>query len=203
MKFKLLSLFTVLVIFANPAMASESEFQEIKDTVDKVEVLREIVKGPNDINYDCHACIKETEIQNALVLDSDEVSLSKVMFHLGKDDNTFVIKRDKNTPDKVTIKFDEKFRKCEKTVAFQNPLSGQIGFGCLFHSSKNREDSITIDLSDRPLQGDSEYIEVKLVKLASSNKGYINARFHDQTGKKISSDKGGKFLFFGTKYSLK
>ncbi|OUS00208.1 hypothetical protein A9Q84_03215 [Halobacteriovorax marinus] len=203
MPIKLLSLILILAFSTSHSMAEDSEFQAIKDTVKKVGVLKEVSKGPNAIDYSCHDCIKELDIERAVVLDSDEVTTDRQMFHLGKKDNRMVIKRDKNTPDKVTINFTEKYRTCLKTIAYQNPLSGQIGFGCRFHSYETREDSITIDFSDRKLEGESEYIEIEFIKLDVDNKGYINTRFREQTGKRISADKGSKFMFFGTKYSLK
>jgi hypothetical protein len=191
---------SINLTFAN----DNKDVEEIKSAVDKVKLLNKAKEGPNNsINYDCQDCIKDTDISTAVALDKEEVSIDRVMFMKGKRDNRLVIKRDKNTPEKVTIKYKERYRSCKKYVTFKNPLSGDIGFQCMIPSSSYTEDSITIDFSDRKLEGDSEYIEIELVKLASDSKGFVNARFREQTGKRISSDRSGKFLFFGTKYNLK
>jgi len=181
----------------------EESYENLKETIQKVDILKEAKSGPNSsINYDCHDCISEIDLAKALKLDSSEVMMEKTLFFKGKDDGEFTIIRTKDTPDKVTIKFNERYRSCKKTVAHQNPLSGQIGFSCMYLSSEVREDSITIDFSDRELKGDSEAIRVRLVKLDSRNKGFINASFKDQSGRGITSSRGGNFLFFGTKYNL-
>ncbi|GEM_PF-3737799 len=182
--------------------SSEKSFEEIKDTVQKVDALSVVKSGPVGMNYDCQQCISEMELVGALPLESEEVSLERVLFSKGTKDNTFIIKRNKNSPNKVTVKFKEKIRVCKKTIAHKNPLSGDIGFSCLRSSYELRDESIEIDFSDRELTKDSEFIKVSLVKLDSRNKGFINASFKDQSGQKISSSKGGKFLFFGTQYSL-
>ena len=124
------------------------------------------------------------------------------MFNLGKNDNRLVIKVDKNTPDKFQINYIEKYKGCRKNVVHKNPLSGQVGFSCLIPSYNKREDSITIDISNRKKTANGEYIEIELVKLSSKSKGFVNARFREQTGKNINSNKGSKFLFFGSKFNL-
>lgn len=202
MKKYLISLLLCIGCIQSFADDSVNRFEELKDTVHKVDVLNEAKHGPNGINYDCQNCMTETELNSALKLDKEEVLLDKTLFTKGKDDNEFIIERNKDTPDKVTIKFKERYKSCQKTIAHKNPLSGQIGFSCLFSISEYREEEIEIDFSDRKLEGDSEVIKVRLVKLNSSNRGFINASFKDQAGRGISSDKGSKFLFFGTKYSL-
>ena len=181
---------------------SEERFEELKDTIQKVDILNEAKSGPNKIEYECQQCITELEINDAINLDGEEVEMERTMFSGGSKDNEFIIRRTKDSPDTVTIKFKERYRSCKKTVAHSNPLSGQIGFSCLISTTEYREDSITLDFSDRKLEGDSEVIKVRLVKLDSRNKGFINASFKDQGGRGISSSRGGKFLFFGTKYSL-
>ena len=179
--------------------------EKIKDVIDQVKILKDAKEGPNNsINYECHDCIKETEISKAVLLDGEEVSIGeRTMFLKGKSDNRIVIKRDKNTPEKVTVKFRERYRSCNKYITFRNPLSGDIGFNCLISSSEYKDDSISIDFSDHKLEGESEYIEIELVKLASDSKGFVNARFREQSGARISSERGSKFLFFGTEYNLK
>ncbi|PIK16027.1 hypothetical protein [Halobacteriovorax sp. JY17] len=195
----------LIVLSSSIAYAGKTEesFEELKDTIHKVKVLDEAKSGPNSINYECQHCLTEVEVEGAIVLDKEEVVMDRTMFNKGTNDNEFIIQRTKDTPDDVTIKFKEKYRVCQKTVAHQNPLSGQIGFSCLFSTTEYREETIQLDFSDRKLEGESEVIKVRLVKLDSRNKGFINASFKDQTGRGISSNRGSKFLFFGTKYSLK
>ncbi|CBW26900.1 putative exported protein [Halobacteriovorax marinus SJ] len=202
MKVKLI-LFFLLCQSLSYAGKDEENYESLKETVQKVDILKEAKSGPNSsINYDCHDCISEVELSKAVKLDREEVKMDRTLFLKGKDDGEFTIIRTKDSPDKVTIKFKERYRSCKKTVAHQNPLSGQIGFSCMYSSSEFRDDSITIDFSDRPLKGDSEAIKVRLVKLSASNKGFINASFKDQSGRGVTSSRGGSFLFFGTKYNL-
>lgn len=192
----------LLVINLVHAGNSEESFEEMKDTVQKVNTLSVVGTGPNSINYDCQQCITESDFLEAVSLDSEEVSLEKVLFAKGIRDNTFTIKRTEKTPDIVKINFKERFKVCKKTIAHKNPFSGEIGFSCSISVYELREESIEIDFSDRELESGTEYINVRLVKLASGNKGFINASFKDQAGRGISSSRGGKFLFFGTKYNL-
>ncbi|ATH08232.1 hypothetical protein BIY24_09800 [Halobacteriovorax marinus] len=202
MKVKLI-LFFLLCQSLSYAGKDEENYESLKETVQKVDILKEAKSGPNSsINYDCHDCLSEVDLAKAIKLDAPEITMERTLFFKGKDDGEFTIMRTKDTPDKVTIKFNERYRSCKKTVAHQNPLSGQIGFSCMYLSSEVREDSITIDFSDRPLKGESEAIKVRLVKLSARNKGFINASFKDQTGRGITSSRGGNFLFFGTKYNL-
>ena len=198
------NLIIALITFSTLAYgeSSEEKFEELKNTVHKVDILNEAKTGPNKIDYECQQCLTELEVEGAVSLDSEEVELERTMFSGGKRDNEFVIRRTKDSPDQVTVKFKERYRSCKKTVAHSNPLSGQIGFSCLISTTEYREDSITLDFSDRKLEGESEVVKVRLVKLDSRNKGFINASFKDQAGRGISSSRGGKFLFFGTKYNL-
>jgi hypothetical protein len=190
--------------FSKEESKDMQEIKDIKSAVEQVQVLEDAKQGPNNsINYQCQDCIKDKDIKDAVVIDSEEINLERIMFNTGKRDNRLVIKIDKNSPDKFKIKYKEKHRGCKKYISHKNPLSGQIGFSCLIPSYNKRDDSITIDISDRKRSADGEYIEIELVKLASDSTGFVNARFREQTGKRISSDRGAKFLFFGTKYNLK
>lgn len=199
-----MKIITVFLIIGNFTYAGSSEksFEEMKDTVQKVDSLNIARSGPNSVNYDCQQCITEVEYLEALALDAEEVSLERVLFSKGTKDNTFTIQRTKDSPEKVTIKFKEKVRVCMKTIAHKNPLSGQIGFSCRNSIYELRDESIEIDFSDRELKSDSEFIKVRLVKLDSRNKGFINASFKDESGRGITSSESGTFLFFGTKYNL-
>lgn len=202
--FNLFALLLSLNSFAETKDGNDQEIRDIKNAVNQVEVLKDAKEGPNNsINYQCQDCIKDQAIGDAIVIDSDEINLEKVMFHLGKNDNRIVIKIDKNTPDKFKIKYSGKYRGCKKYISHKNPLSGQIGFSCLIPSYNHQDDSISIDISDRKRTADGEYIEIELVKLSVESTSFVNARFREQSGKRISSDRGAKFLFFGTKYNLK
>ncbi|WP_127717506.1 hypothetical protein [Halobacteriovorax sp. HLS] len=205
MKFyTLITIFTLINLNYSFADEANKEFKEIEKVIEQVEILEDAKHGPNNsINYNCQDCMKDTDISSAVEINSDEIKLEKRMFVKGKDDNRIVIKRTKDSPKKFTITFDERHRTCKKYVSFRNPFSGQLGFDCLIPGTNYSEDSITLDLSDRELKGDSEYIEIELVKLSIRNKGHVNARFRDQSGKRISSERGSKVLFFGTKYNLK
>jgi len=72
-------------------------------------------------------------------------------------------------PKKIKLKIEYGERVCAKTTAYQNPLSGQIGFGCLFWQTEKRTKTIPINFEKASVLEGDEYQSFRLVLQKEKN----------------------------------
>lgn len=119
-------------------------------------VTREIDQATLSPTETCDYCegqLDQETINKTLVLDEKDMSTSTN--YVGGDDYVIALKRTARTPKKIALKVEYGERVCARTVAHQNPLSGQLGFSCLFYQTEKRSQTINLDFSmASALEGD-------------------------------------------------
>ncbi len=153
-----MNIMAIILLFPLLIQASEINVEQLTDVTQEIE---RSVSSPTEY---CEACAGELDqetIQKSIRLVKKNIDINTN--YIGGDEYTIALKRTANTPKKIKLKIEYGERVCARTTAYQNPLSGQIGFGCLFWSTEKRTKTVPIDFSKASVLEGDEYQSFRLV----------------------------------------
>lgn len=148
----------ILLLFSSIVLAQEIDLRNIDN------VTREIdhaTLSPTETCDYCEGELDQETINKTLVLDDKDMSTSTN--YVGGDNYIIALKRTATTPKKIAIKVEYGERVCARTVAHQNPLSGQLGFSCLFYQTEKRSKTINLDFTAASALEGNESQSLRLV----------------------------------------
>lgn len=150
----------IVTIFLFPLLIQANEIN-VEQLTDVTQEIERSVSSPTEY---CETCVGELDqetIQKSVRLDQKNIQVSTN--YVGGDHYTIALKRTADTPKKVKLKIEYGERVCARTTAYQNPLSGQLGFGCLFWKTEKRTKTVPIDFSKASVLEGDEYQSFRLV----------------------------------------
>ena len=163
----LLSLFiTLLSPFA--ALAGSRAIDDYTDMVDSLKQVQKNVKDVGLIPPTCPSCAVDAAPDMKVDMAQKEIDLARPSIY--KDNTPFIIhlKRTKDSPLKVTLKFKNGHEECAKMYIGTNPFlpNGPLIAGCLMKMTTYNDDEIDLNLKKYPLpkDGEDQIIEVKITK---------------------------------------
>ena len=167
-------------------LATEIDVEQMTD------VTREIERSVSSPTENCETCAGELDqetIHKSLILSSENIDINTS--YVGGDNYIIALKRTAETPKKVKIKIEYGERVCARTTAYQNPLSGQIGFGCLFWKTEKRTKTIPLNFEKASvLEGEEFMLKVynECMKWEESERELAQGRSNFQIEKFIVHD---------------
>lgn len=148
----------ILVLFPFLIHASDVDVEQLTEVTEQIE---RSISSPTEYCETCAGELDQETIQQSIILEKKEIEVSTN--YVGGENYTIALKRTASTPKKVKIKIEYGEKVCAKTTAYQNPLSGQIGFGCLFWQTEIRTKTIPINFEKASVLEGDEYQSFRLV----------------------------------------
>lgn len=147
---------TLLIPFAIYAQAVDlQQLENVTRTIDHA------TQSPTETCEHCAGELDQESIHKSAILNAKEVEITTS--YVGGEDYVIALKRDIDTPKKVVLKVEYGERVCARVVAYQNPLSNQLGFDCLFYETQKRTKTIHLDFSKASVLDGEESQSFRLV----------------------------------------
>lgn len=193
MKYISLILFIPFSIFA-----TEINVEQLGDVTSEIE---RALTSPTETCETCAAEVDQETISKSVTLDKKDIEI--ITNYIGGDDFIIALKRTPNTPKKIKVKIEYGERVCARTVAHQNPLSGQLGFSCLFYQTEKRTKTIPINFEKASVLDAGEYQSLRLVIKKDKDDRKIDYGLSITNGMFDSIKEGHGFLGMGsTSYEI-
>lgn len=141
---------TTVLVFSLSINAQEINPVDLQEVTSAIHIA---TQSPSETCNHCAGELDQETVKKSLLLDDNELTTSTN--YVGGDDYIIALKRTTSSPKKIALKVEYGERVCARTVAHQNPLSGQLGFSCLFYQTEKRSKTINLDFSSASaLEGD-------------------------------------------------
>lgn len=148
----------IMLLFPFLIQATEINVEQLTDVTEEIE---RSVSSPTEYCETCAGELDQETIQKSIILSSENLDVTT--HYTGGDKYTIALKRTADSPEKIKLKIEYGERVCARTTAYQNPLSGQIGFGCLFWQTEKRTKTIPINFERASVLEGEEYQSFRLV----------------------------------------
>lgn len=179
----------------------KTEGKELLEAARTAQEMSGAIKSTGIIESTCTSCLKDLADKTYL-LDKDKIVLDTPYYMKPKAPYVIHLKRTKDSPTKINLKFKNGHRVCGKMTAYTIPVTGNFEVACLIYITQYEEEEFDINLKDLPPLKDGviETLEIKLSK-DNIDKSKYNVDLNYLSNQTIIIDKDEKF--WGSGYNFK
>ena len=154
--------------FTFPAFAGSHNFEEYTELVDSLKSVHSNVKTVGVIPTPCLSCQALIEPNKKVDLVGEKVDLGQIDIIKRNTPFLFQLKRTKDTPEKIVLKYMNRYEVCDKLFidTISNLASGPLTLGCAITKIVYSPHEIILDLSKypKPAGNEAQILELKFTK---------------------------------------
>ncbi len=203
MKTLILILSYVIATHSQSLYAVSEAPENYSEMINAINDVQNDLKKSGTIDPGCTNCIKTVEPDKRVELKNKEEALDRAFNYKNNVPYVIHLKRTKETPTKVSLKFKNGHTECGKMFVGANPLSpnGSLVVGCIINITVFEDYEIDLNLKKLPAlaEGEEQIIELKLTKPKVEN-SYFLLEADVVKGPSTSVEKDKKF--WGSGYNL-
>jgi hypothetical protein len=189
-----------LIPFAHGQTVDEAS--KMIDAVKAVDGASAVVLETGTIKSECPLCKFETP-KKSYELNSNKIELETPYYIKNNDPYIIHLKRNANSPAKITLKFKNGRKVCGKVVAYTLPINGAFEFGCLFYMTQYEEEEFDLNFKNLPplAKNEEQVLEIRLSK-SNVEKSDYQVDLNSLTGNPVKVEKDKKFWGDGINFKF-
>lgn len=191
----MLYLFVILVMFTNThRLSADDRATQLIDAISSVEKANNAIKETGTIEKPCTNCLKQ-DFDKSYFMSSKDLVIDTPFYMSEKKPYIVHLKRNKDTPSKIKVKFKNGHRECGKIVAYTSPYSGSLNFDCLFYTTIYEEQILEFNFSELGIftENEDQVIELKFFK-ENLDRAKYSIDVNALNGKELSIKKDKKLF---------
>lgn len=151
---------TILLTLLTSVLTQAQEI-DVRQIESMGQTIDRATLSPSESCDQCAGQVDQEVVHKSLTLNQADLTISTN--YVGGEDYVMALKRTPSTPDKIKLKIEYGERVCDRMVATQNPISGGLGFDCLFYKTEKRSKTIHLDFSKASALLGDEHQSLRLV----------------------------------------